>query len=252
LQIDAAQLASGEANRLLREQDAHGVILLPTAGEPDFSAIDWSALAGVYMDYALKSPLLNLVYTDHYRSLIMALNELRALGYVRPGLIQKEAASARLHYRWAAAMRAFQCHCLDVEAIDPLVIPTLTQAAFTRWFKRTKPDVVLAHDVRVIDWMEECGAQVPKTHGFVCLNIAMTDRRCAGLDQQPEALGTRGAEIVIAQLQRNERGIPVEAAATTMPARWIAGPTIRPALLRTVATAAASHRPNPAVALNSA
>jgi LacI family transcriptional regulator len=57
----------------------------------------------------------------------------------------------------------------------------------------------------------------------------MKTRPCAGLDLQPRTLGARSTELLIAQLQRNETGIPEWPSTTTIPARWVDGPTIRTA-----------------------
>ena len=81
------------------------------------------------------------------------------------------------------------------------------------------PVVLYAHGA--IDVIE------PATHGFVCLNVLMKTRPTAGLDLQPRILGARAAELVIAQLQRNETGIPEWPSTTTIPAKWIDGPTLR-------------------------
>jgi LacI family transcriptional regulator len=75
--------------------------------------------------------------------------------------------------------------------------------------------------------MESCGARVPATHGYVCLNLLKKQRPSAGLDQQPQQLGARAVENVIAQLQRNERGIPRCRTTTTISALWEEGPTLR-------------------------
>ena len=55
----------------------------------------------------------------------------------------------------------------------------------------------------------------------------MKSRPCAGLDLQPRVLGVRAAELLIAQLQRNELGIPEWPSTTTIAARWADGPTVR-------------------------
>ena len=103
------------------------------------------------------------------------------------------------------------------------------QDEFARWFRRYQPDVVLGHFTEVIDWMEDCGARVPQTHGFASLNLLYRTRPCAGLDQQPAELGARAVELLIAQLQRNEHGVPAWPTTTTVPARWVDGPTVRKA-----------------------
>lgn len=92
-----------------------------------------------------------------------------------------------------------------------------------------RPDVVVGHHAEAIAWMRDCGARVPATHGFFCLNLHMQARPCAGLDLQPRMLGARSAELLIAQLHHNETGIPAGPSTTTIPALWTEGPTLRPA-----------------------
>jgi DNA-binding LacI/PurR family transcriptional regulator len=212
---------------ILQSRGIHGVILLPAWDDPDLSRLDWSRYAGVYTDYIIERPALHSVCSDHYRSMIAMLQRLATLGYRRPGLIQQKHHDERIQYRWEAAFRVFQENHPGIEAVPPLIFDTLTRENFTRWYKRAKPDVVLGHNTDVIAWMEESGAKVPATHGFACLNVLMKTRPAAGLDLQPRTLGARSAELVIAQLQRNERGIPDWPVTTTIPARWVDGPTVR-------------------------
>jgi DNA-binding LacI/PurR family transcriptional regulator len=214
---------------ILQSRGIHGVILLPAWDEPDLSNLDWTRFAGIYTDYIIERPALHSVCSDHYRSMLAALQRLAALGYTQPGLFLQKHQDERLQYRWGAAFRAFQESHADIRAIPPLVVDTFNQDEFVKWFGKHKPDVVLGHNTAAIDWMEGCGAVVPTTHGFVCLNVLMKTRPCAGLDLQPRTLGARSTELLIAQLQRNETGIPEWPATTTIPARWIDGPTLRSA-----------------------
>ncbi len=214
---------------ILQSRGIHGVILLPSWDEPDLSALDWSRYAGIYTDYIIERPALHSVCSDHYRSLLAALQRLAGLGYRRPGLFLQKHQDERLQYRWGAAFRAFQESHPALKPVPPLLDDTVTRENFLKWFRRHKPDVVLGHNTDAIAWMESAGARVPATHGFACLNHIMKTRACAGLDLQPRILGARAAELVIAQLQRNETGIPEWPSTTTIPARWTDGPTLRPA-----------------------
>jgi DNA-binding LacI/PurR family transcriptional regulator len=214
---------------ILQSRGIHGVILLPSWGEPDLSKLDWTQYAGIYTDYIIERPALHSVCSDHYRSLLAALQRLASVGYTQPGLFLQKHQDERLQYRWGAAFRAFQESHPDIRVIPPLVVDAFQKDEFVKWFRKHKPDVVLSHNTSAIDWMVACGAEVPATHGFVCLNVFMTTRPCAGLDLQPRTLGARGTELLIAQLQRNETGIPEWPSTTTIPARWFEGPTLRAA-----------------------
>ncbi len=212
---------------ILQSRGIHGVILLPAWAEPDLTNLDWSRFAGVYTDYIIERPALHAVCSDHYRSMLAAMQRLVALGYQRPGLFLQRHHDERLQYRWGAAFRTFQENNPGLGQIPTLIFDTVNQPEFSKWFRRHKPDVVLGHHTEAIAWMEECGAKVPATHGFVALNVLMKTRPCAGLDLQPRTLGARATELLIAQLQRNETGIPEWPSTTTIPARWVDGPTLR-------------------------
>lgn len=212
---------------ILQSRGIHGLIFLPSWADPDFSKLDWMRYAGVYTDYIIERPALHSICCAHYRAMMSALQRLVALGYRRPGLFLDLQHDERLQHRWEAAFLAFEQRNSAVEPIPTLVLEKLTPEAFMRWFRRHKPDVVLGHHTEAMAWMEACGARLPATHGFVCLNILRKTCPCAGFDLQPRLLGARGAEIVIAQLQRNEIGIPAWPTTTTIPARWVDGPTLR-------------------------
>ncbi len=212
---------------ILQSRGIQGVILLPAWDEPDLTNLDWSNFSGIYTDYIIEHPALHSVSPDHYRSLLAALQRLVDLGYRQPGIYLQKHQDERLQFRWGAAFRVFQDNHPEIKAMPPLIVDTYSKDDFVRWFKRHKPDVVLSHNGEALDWMESCGARVPENAGFVCLNVWMKTRPCAGLDLQPRTLGARATELLISQLQHNETGIPEWPSTTTIPARWVEGPTLR-------------------------
>ncbi len=224
--VGQAGLTVPRLDSILQSRGIHGVIILPEWNIPDWSRFDWLHYAGIYTDYNIERPALHCVCCDHYRSMTGALARLTALGYQRPGLFLQQHQDQRLQNRFSAAFNGFK---LPAPRVPPLIVEELQRDEFNAWFRKFQPDIVLGHYTYILDWMEECGAQVPSTHGFVCLNELYKTRPCAGLDQQPREIGARSAELVIAQLQRNERGIPHWPTTTTIPARWVEGPTVRSA-----------------------
>lgn len=211
---------------ILRSRGISGVMIMPAWGRPDFRTLDWSHYAGVYVDYLIDRPALHSICPDHPRAMVTALEHLRALGYRRPGLVLLEQDSIRVQHRWAAAYLAQLTLNKGLELIPPLMLPQLDESLFAKWFRQHKPDVVLGHRTEFVSWMTGCGARVPETHGFCCLNIDINDTPTAGLDLQPYHIGVSGIDIVISQLHRNEYGIPDLPLNTTVPAHWVEGPTL--------------------------
>jgi len=212
---------------ILQARGIRGILVLPIANSVDLSGLDWSHFAGIYTDYLIERPALHAVCSDHYRSMVFAVQRLHDLGYRRLGLVLHADHDARLLHRWEAAFHAYHQHNAKKEALPPLVLPVLERNAFVRWFKGKRPDAVLCHRAEVMEWMKECGARIPETHGFCCLNVTSNTENCAGLDLQPGLLGARGVELLIAALHRNDCGIPEHTSTTTIPAIWVDGPTLR-------------------------
>jgi len=216
-------------DNILHSRGIRGLILLPAWDSPDFSKLDWSRYAGVYTDYIIERPALHAVCADHFRSMMGALQRLHGRGYRRPGLFLQRQQDERLQHRWEAAFLAHQHHATGLDVVPPLISETIDRDLFCDWFRTHQPDVVLGHDCAALEWMQACGAKVPQTHGFFCLNVAPSAAVCAGLDLQPELIGARAAEIVIGELHHNQIGIPDNPSLTTLLGRWVDGPTLRAA-----------------------
>lgn len=225
-------LTLARIDSILQSRGIHGVILLPTWETTDFSALQWERYAGVYADYNRVIPPLHSVCCDHFQSTLVALETVRRLGYLRPGICIERVRNQRLERRYTAALAAFYEEEPNGSPVSPLITENIARAEFETWFRRFRPDVVICHHPEALEWMEACGASVPTTHGFVSLNLASTSRPLAGLDFQPFELGARATELVVAQLQRNERGVPNVPTRSTLPCRWVEGPTVRNVTLR--------------------
>lgn len=214
---------------ILQSRGIQGVMVLPAWRDPDISQLDWSRYAGVYTDYIIEHPTLHSVCCDHHRSMIGVLQRLARMGFRRPGLFIHRHQDERLQHRWSGGFLAYQRNYEEMARLPPLIVDEYSRAEFLRWFKRHKPDVVIAHHLPAVEWMAEAGVPVPGKAAFFCLNVTLVQpRTCTGLDLQPRLIGERAVEILIAQLQRNEHGIPDHPSTTMIPARWVDGPTLEP------------------------
>jgi len=225
--VGRSNLTIPRLDSILQSRGIHGIILLPEWDAPDWSQLDWKRYAGVYADYGIDRPALHRVCCDHYRSMMSVLERLLACGYRRPGLFLQQQHDERVQHRFSTAFHGFQQNQSEIEGVPPLITADLDRAKFVKWFQRFQPDVVLGHYSELISWMENCGARIPTTHGFFCLNNIYKTRPCASLDQQPREIGTRSLELLVAQVQRNERGLPQWPTTTMIPAQWVDGPTLR-------------------------
>lgn len=212
---------------VLRARNVPGVIVMPLIETSDFSALEWNPLAAVTLDHCLGAPALHTVLPDHQLSILGALERLARRGYSRPGLVVGWARDARVKHKWTAGFSSF-CHGQRLASPVPILSQeTITREAFLDWFQAYKPDVILGHlQSDITRWLREMGVEIPRDAGFVQLNWTERSVPCAGLDLQPALLGAAAVESVVAQLQRNEHGVPAHPKTITLAARWVEGPTI--------------------------
>lgn len=222
-----AHISVPRLNGILKSRGIQGVLFLPVFGKPIISELDWEHMAGIYTDYLIDDPAIHTVCPDHFRSMTIALQKLIDLGYRRPGLVLHELSDRRLLFRWEAAFSSYWSHHTDLPIAAPLVTNDLTREGFLDWFHTNEPDVVLCHRGDVLQWMKEAGCEVPETHGFCSLNRVVGEVDASGLDLRPRLCGKRAMELLIAQLNRNEYGIPDVPSTLTYAAEWIDGPTLR-------------------------
>jgi LacI family transcriptional regulator len=241
-EIGAHGVRLNRLDTILHTRGIQGLVILPASGFPDLASLSWEHYTAVYADYFIDHPPLHCVCSDHYRSMVGLLHELHARGYRRPGLFMEITHDERLHFRWEGAFLALQKYLPKITAVPALRMKSVTRADFEAWFKKHDPDVVLGHFPEAIAWMKQCGAKIPQTHGFVCLNSLRTNDDCAALDLRASLLGARAAELVIGQLLHSEFGVPAQPSLTTMPAVLREGATLRPPAILTGGAAPATAR----------
>lgn len=225
--VGSGHLAPGRLNTVLLSRGIAGVLVLPAMQEAHLEAIAWDRLAGVYLDRVIKFPPMHSVSLDHHGAIWMALTHIERLGFRRAGLVLRTVQDRRIQYRWEGGYRAYAHVRAALQLAPILVAPEIDETMFRRWFRQYRPEVVLGHDLRYIDWMKRLGARVPEHHGFMALNATMCGGACAAIDQQPTLIGARAAELVIGQLLRGESGLPSNPCNTSVPARIVCGPTLR-------------------------
>ncbi len=226
--VGVRRLTLARLDAVLKARGIHGVVVLPAWRAPDLGALDWASLAAVAADRMPTAIQLHSVCCDHYSSMYHLLESLERRGYRRPGLILETGRDERVLMRRSAALHAFQQRLPRSRRVPLLEAPALDREVFDSWFRRHRPDVVLAHEPEVLDFLEADDVAVPDACGFVCLNLAKTKRPCAGLDLQPRLIGARSVELLVAQLQQNARGVPECPSVLTLAARVVDGPTLRP------------------------
>lgn len=223
------QLSLARINGMIAARGIAGVIVMPFPETRDFRELSWGQVSAVMLDHCLTAPGLHTVLPDHQEMMLGAMEELAARGYRRPGLMVADWRDARIRHRWSAGYYSACAAVFGRIAMPVLATPVLDAAKFGGWLRRHRPDVVIAHgQCEVREWLQELGRRIPADIGFLALNRTETSDPCAAFDLQPAQLGAAAVESAIAQLHRNERGVPARPKVIMQAGDFVDGPTLRP------------------------
>lgn len=213
--------------RVLRARGVLGLVFLYTEPLAQPLEVPWNDFVVVELDYGLASPTMHTICHDHYRSMTMALTGLRGAGYQRVGLFLERFKDERTSFHWSAAFRSFQEQQGGIGNLPVLMVETIDERAFSAWYRKHRPDLVIGHFDLSVEWLANLGRKVPEDVGFFSLNWESRTHPCSGIDPRLELQGVVAAETLVAQLQRAERGIPEVPRAVLVPGRIVEGPTAR-------------------------
>lgn len=151
----------------------------------------------------------------HYEAMRMALARLSESGARRPAAWIDAATNLRAHRAWQAAWLA----CAPAGAPRRLHLSgSGKDPAWGDWLARTRPDALICgsagdlHAARAAGWT---GA--PERSILLSWEPG---HDAAGVEQGYDTIAAHAVDLVIAQLQRNERGLPDPPRMLLFPGRW--------------------------------
>ncbi|MBC8012309.1 MAG: LacI family DNA-binding transcriptional regulator [Burkholderiales bacterium] len=215
---------------VLHARGINGVLILPACSPVACADLDWSRLCVVRADACAERPVLHAFHPDHHQALSLALDELHARGFTRPGLVLDPALGESALHRW---FTAYHAHYLRRHSVLPKATATPPSAPLVAaadesdrlrtWLAREKHDVVLAHDVAVSATLRALHPGPASPPDFCCLCLAADTPQHPGLDLRSAAIGRHAVQFLIDLVLRNQCGVPELPITSLIPAAWRPG-----------------------------
>jgi Transcriptional regulators len=216
-------------SQILWTRGIAGVLIFPIIDRPGFFELnlDWSRFFAATIAFSLRHPAIHRICVDHTRVAVEAYQQLKALGYRRPGLAIEAHQDERSDHHWRAGFLCAQNLAGETDPVAPLITSEWSYETFARWFDRYQPDAVLGIDRPIVDWIERCGARVPADVGYASLDLTPNMGDVSGMDQHQHEIGAGAVDIIIDGLRRHERGVPDRPKTVMIGGSWRAGATTR-------------------------
>ncbi|HEY0945321.1 MAG TPA: LacI family DNA-binding transcriptional regulator [Opitutaceae bacterium] len=217
-------------SNMLHTRGIQGLLISPAADGAAPPQLDWSRFASVGI--SVPQPSLNLatVCNDHYFSSLQVVRECHRRGYRRPGLVMLRGHNERFQGRWTAGYLVARTFLSDLASIPPLLIESWKETArILKWIRRERIDVLVGAGMENLETLVKgAGLRVPEDIGLAALSVPAPGHAHAGVYQNGRLIGENAMDLLISMVERNERGLPLQAVTMMVEGCWNEGRTLRP------------------------
>ncbi|HEY0945083.1 MAG TPA: LacI family DNA-binding transcriptional regulator [Opitutaceae bacterium] len=231
LWLHAPSMTPASAHAILRARNINGLLIAPQPFAHTPLHLNLADFSPVAFGYSLQPANLHVVTSHQYQAVQLLMHKLLALGYRRIGLFIRADWNEKVNSAYLGGVLLGQHQQRPEDRVPPLLPELGLEHEFVGWFKAHRPDVVVAIDRRVREWITDgLRLRIPEDVGLVHLNIDSKDPWMAGIDQNDWLIGATAVDFLAGMLQRNERGIPGTPIRTLVEGVWKPGPSVRDAI----------------------
>lgn len=212
--------------KVLESRNIHGVIVAPLPEAAALDQIDWSQWSTVTLGNSVLSPRLHRVTHHQFHGMWLILRKLEEKGYRRIGLVMDELVDNKVDRTFTSCIAGYHLRIPPRNRVPVLfqkLGPEFDPKILAAWIEKHKPDVLIGHDA-LIHYLQQLGLSVPGDIAVAHLGVpSFLDPSVSGLNQNWRLVGATAVDAVVAQIYRNERGIPESPQTTMLEGFWVEG-----------------------------
>ncbi len=177
---------------------------------------NWARFASAIIGNSEFHPSLHRAGHYHYRSMWMAMGKLRVAGCQRPAVILHEPHHRRIHGVHQAAFVANHPLPRQALAMARFGLPE-TDAEARAWFAKIRADALIfvvnptEEKLRMLQALQELRHIV---------TLGGRKEGLPGIDMREDLIAASAVDLVVAQLHRNERGVPGHPTTLLLEGEW--------------------------------
>jgi LacI family transcriptional regulator len=220
-------LTSARLSKILHTRAIRGLILPPLLRSSGHLSLQWDYFAAAAIGYTLLKPDLHRATHSHMSGMILALRKLKQRGYQRIGFANLTGQNERVRHNWLAGYLTYQQVTRQRNPLPAFLSTQWNSQEFKKWLDKHRPDVVISNSLEPLHLLRQLAYDVPGEIGFASLDRLSDNAPYAGIDQYPEQVGAAAVDLIVAQLQNNELGLPSHPQTLQIDGGWVDGNTVR-------------------------
>jgi LacI family transcriptional regulator len=214
-------LSARRLQQILHSRGIVGLLISPSClPDPKFKIEwNWDLFSVAVIGTAESEPELHHSALHHYGGMRVAMLKLLAMGKRRiVGLLNKQIEE-RARRAWSAGFLAH--HPLTNRAWDFLAQADPGDLShFASWIRQRQPEAIVGLREIIEPLLNQGWRPSPKIT-IIFLNWRPNPWGFGGIDQGERIIATNAVDLVVGQLQRNERGVPAHVKMLLHLGRWV-------------------------------
>ncbi len=224
-------MSARRMDRIILTRGIEGIIIPPHFSRAGgHISLDFSRLATVLHSHSTWRPRLHRVEANHFQNMLIVTREIYRRGYRRIGLLLLVGADRATGHEWEGGYHYFLAAHPDVARIPFFYSEGFDDEKMLKWVKKHRLDVIIGAYPTHPELFRKAGFRVPEDLGLVSMGVNPREVAMAGLDMLAEAVDSAAVDVLVAQINRNERGVPAVPRCIQIEGVWKDGPTVRPFL----------------------
>ena len=203
--------------KILLSRGILGVLIPPhpPGQSPNWSDFDWRKFSLIRFGMSVHNPDSNVVTSDQFRATVMAMTNIHRLGYRKIGLILNRELDENIGGNYTGGFFAAQ-KLFGISSADSLLLvdpasyrrePARAEKELGAWLKKIQPDAVLTTLLEVPAMIRKLGHRIPQDIAVAGTSVADIPLD-AGVNQRSQEIGRIAVEMLVKQININERGEP--------------------------------------------
>lgn len=209
-------------NTILWTRSILGFLVLPVPLGFDLTDLDFSHLASATVDPTLHDPSLHRAESNYFQGIQLALEELERRGYRKAAFCTTRMEQNLLGHDWLGGFTAWQAMRDENLRMAAYIGENWDEKPFRKWLKENKPDAIVTNTPLFFSFATGAGF-IPPGVAHVTLCAGGDAPGMAGVCQNQENVGAAAVDIIVAQIHRNDYGLPKLRKTILIDSSWLDG-----------------------------
>jgi LacI family transcriptional regulator len=213
-------------NQVLWTRSIVAMLVMPVQKGIDLSRYSFANTAAATVDPTLHTPILHRAEAYYFHGMQLALQTLENRGYKRATFCTLREQVESIGEEWLGGFTGWQALKPKKERME-VCLDVWGKTDFARWIERHRPDAIIANIPEYFGWARELGHK-PPDFAYITLNGGIKYPEFSGIDQNSKLVAAAAVDSIVAQINRNEFGLPLQPKTVMVQGSWFEGTTIRP------------------------